>query len=107
MIDGYSTQALDPRWIRQNVSLVQQQSTLFDETIFRNISFGRNDYENVTEEQVLDACKMAALERAITEFPHGLDTVVGIGGNQLSGGQLQRVRPSDRLVIMKLSVIYE
>ncbi|KAF8541001.1 P-loop containing nucleoside triphosphate hydrolase protein [Trichophaea hybrida] len=89
--NSYSTQTLDPRWIKENVSLIQQQSTLFNETIFRNISFGRKDYENVTKEEVLDACKMAALRKAVTEFPHGLETVVGIGGKQLSGGQLQRV----------------
>ncbi|KAF8245217.1 P-loop containing nucleoside triphosphate hydrolase protein [Wilcoxina mikolae CBS 423.85] len=91
LIDGYPTQTLDPRWIKENVSLIQQQSTLFNETIFRNISFGRKDYENVTKEDVLDACKMAALGRTVTEFPHGLETVVGIGGKQLSGGELQRV----------------
>jgi ATP-binding cassette subfamily B (MDR/TAP) protein 1 len=81
---------LDPRWIRENISLIQQQSTLFNETVFRNISFGREDYENVTQAQVMDVCRMAALEKTIKDLPRGLNTIVG--GKQLSGGELQRVR---------------
>jgi ATP-binding cassette subfamily B (MDR/TAP) protein 1 len=89
-IAGHSIKALDPRWIRENISLIQQQSTLFNETVFRNISFGREDYENVTQAQVMDVCRMAALEKTIKDLPHGLNTIVG--GKQLSGGELQRVR---------------
>lgn len=96
LIDGHSTSYLDPRWIREHISLIPQQSTLFNETMFRNISFGRRDYENVTKGPFLDACEMAALDMTATEFPRGPDTIVGAGGKQLSGGQLQRVRRRDR-----------
>ncbi|KAA8901932.1 bile salt export pump [Sphaerosporella brunnea] len=88
-IDGRPLSTLDPRWIRDNVSLIQQQSSLFNETIFRNISFGHKNYEYVTQDQVLDVCKMTALEKTIKDLPRGLNTIVG--GKQLSGGELQRM----------------
>jgi ATP-binding cassette subfamily B (MDR/TAP) protein 1 len=72
------------------VSLIQQQSTLFNETIFRNISFGCEDYEGVTQAQVMDVCRTVALENTIGGLLRGLDTTVD--GKQLSGGELQRVR---------------
>ncbi|KAI5803723.1 P-loop containing nucleoside triphosphate hydrolase protein [Geopyxis carbonaria] len=85
LIDGCSSKSLDPRWIRQHISLVQQHSVLFDESIFHNIAFGRLDYEHVSRACVSNACKMVALELM------DLDTKVGVGGRLLSGGQLQRV----------------
>lgn len=96
LIDGHSTSYLDPRWTGEHISLIPQQSTLFNEAIFRNISFGRRDYESVTKRPFLDACEMAALDMASAEFPRGPDTIVGAGGKQLSGGQLQRARHRDR-----------
>lgn len=90
-IDGNSTKILDDRWIREHISLVHSQSALFDETVFRNISFGRKDYENVTKDEVVAACKMAALDKTVLELPDGLDTTVGLDWKRLSGGQLQRV----------------
>lgn len=95
LIDGHSVKTLDPRWIGDNISIIQAHSPLFNESVFRNISFGRRDYENVTNEDVLDVCRNMALERTIADLPHGLDTIVGAGGRQLSGGQVQRVSSKD------------
>lgn len=90
--DGNPLQHIDSEWLRKNVTLVQQQTVLFNETIFRNIAFGRKDYENATREEVGEACRMSMLEDTLDSFPLGSDTVVGVGGTALSGGQRQRVR---------------
>jgi ATP-binding cassette, subfamily B (MDR/TAP), member 1 len=90
-IDGCPTQTLDLDWIRVNVSLVQQQSVLFNESIFLNIAFGRPDYKMVTKELVQMACQTALLQNTINDLPEGLETVVGSDNNLLSGGQVQRV----------------
>lgn len=90
-IDGTSIGELDINWLRNNITLVQQQSILFNETIFKNISFGQRDHYRVTKEQVKVCIDLAALQSTINEMPKGLDTEVGSGGNALSGGQKQRI----------------
>ncbi len=90
-IDGTSIGELDINWLRNNITLVQQQSILFNETIFKNISFGQRDHHRVTKEQVKVCIDLAALQSTIKEMPKGLDTEVGSGGNALSGGQKQRM----------------
>ncbi|KAL8918630.1 MAG: hypothetical protein Q9172_005346 [Xanthocarpia lactea] len=90
-IDGNALQTLDIAWLRNNITLVQQQSVLFNETIFKNIAFARRDWEKVGREEVKRSIETAFLQHTISEFPKGLDTVVGTGGNAMSGGQRQRV----------------
>ena len=90
-IDGHSVQMLENNWLRNNVTLVQQQSVLFNENIFTNIAFGRKNFKKVTLEEIKYCLETAALQATISELPQGLDTVVGVGGNKLSGGQKQRV----------------
>jgi ATP-binding cassette, subfamily B (MDR/TAP), member 1 len=70
---------------------VQQQSILFNETVFRNISFGQRDYLGVTKKQARVCIDLAALQSTIQDMPKGLDTQVGSGGSALSGGQKQRI----------------
>lgn len=91
LIDGYPIRTLDIDWIRNNITLVQQQSVLFNETIFKNIAFGRKDHRRVRKEEVKNAIETALLQYTIKDLPKGLDTVVGTGGNAMSGGQIQRV----------------
>lgn len=91
LIDGHSVQTLGVEWLRNNITLVQQQSVLFNETVFKNIAFGRIDHSTVRKEEVKKAIETALLQHTITELPQGLDTIVGFGGNALSGGQKQRV----------------
>lgn len=91
LLDGHSVQTLHVDWLRNNITLVQQQSVLFNETVFKNIAFGRKDHSTVRKEEVKKAIDTALLNHTITELPQGLDTVVGVGGNALSGGQKQRV----------------
>ncbi|CUS07101.1 unnamed protein product [Tuber aestivum] len=90
-IDGLPLDSLNQAWLRGNITVIQQQNTLFNETIFRNIAFGRKDYWNVTEDRIRDACGMAILEDTISELPLGYYTPAGVDGKQLSGGQRQRV----------------
>ncbi|KAG0637482.1 P-loop containing nucleoside triphosphate hydrolase protein [Tuber brumale] len=90
-IDGLPLNSLDQEWLRDKITVVQQQSVLFNETIFRNIAVGRKDYRKVTEDQIGDACRMAMLEDTISELPLGYNTLAGVGGKLLSGGQRQRV----------------
>lgn len=91
LIDGNSIQTLDINWLRNNVTLVQQQSVLFNETIFKNIAFGRRDQDEVKMEEVKRTIGVADLHQTVNELPQGLDTLVGVGGSALSGGQKQRV----------------
>lgn len=91
LIDGNSIHALDINWLRNNITFVQQQSVLFNETVFKNIAFGRRDHNKVRREEVKRSIETAHLQDTIAELPLGLDTVVGTGGNAMSGGQRQRV----------------
>ncbi|KAL8966820.1 MAG: hypothetical protein Q9183_003196 [Haloplaca sp. 2 TL-2023] len=90
-IDGNALQTLDIPWLRNNVTLVQQQSVLFNETIFKNIAFGRRDWDSVRREEVKQSIETAYLQHTISDLAQGLDTIVGSGGNAMSGGQRQRV----------------
>ncbi|KAL8999973.1 MAG: hypothetical protein Q9188_005772 [Gyalolechia gomerana] len=91
LIDGNAIQKLDIGWLRNNITLVQQRNFLFNETIFKNIAFGRRDWDQVRREQVKRSIDTAYLQETINDLPKGLDTVVGPGGNAMSGGQRQRV----------------
>ena len=91
VVDGNPIQTLDINWLRNNITLVQQQSVLFNETLFRNIAFGRRDHQQVRREEVKRSMQTAYLQHTVNELPKGLDTVVGTGGSALSGGQKQRV----------------
>jgi ABC-type multidrug transport system fused ATPase/permease subunit len=61
---------------------------LFDGTIRENVAFSRPD---ATDEQILEACRIARVDEFATKFPDGYETVVGERGVKLSGGQKQRV----------------
>ena len=91
LVDGVAIQTLDIDWLRKNVTLVQQQSVLFNETIFRNIVFGIRNPERIRKEEVRRAIDFALLRDTIQDLPQSLDTFVGNGGNAMSGGQKQRV----------------
>jgi ATP-binding cassette subfamily B (MDR/TAP) protein 1 len=90
LIDNIPIQAIDTLWIRNNITLVQQNSFLFNETLSENIALGgRNDGSDIKEK--IEICVEAAnLQDTINRLPNGLQTVVGAGGNLLSGGQKQR-----------------
>lgn len=88
LIDGQSIQDVTLKSLREQIGLVQQDVFLFPGTIKENILYGRLD---ATDEDVLQAVKLAHLEQVIDSLPDGLDTVIGERGVRLSGGQKQRV----------------
>ncbi|KAG2420905.1 hypothetical protein HFD88_000519 [Aspergillus terreus] len=91
LIDGNPIQTLNINWIRNNITVVEQRSVLFNESILVNIAFGRRDYEQIQNEDVNDCVELAMLHSIIDNMPNGINTRVGHGGNFLSGGQRQRV----------------
>lgn len=87
-IDGMDIRDIDLSHLRQNMALVPQDISLFAGSIRENILYGRPD---ATEEEVVAAARNANAWEFITEFPEGLDTVVGERGAKVSGGQRQRI----------------
>lgn len=91
LIDGHPIETLSDDWVRSNVTLIQQASILFNDSVFMNVAFGSRDLSRTTREDVQRACDMALLQSTIAGLPDGLDTNVGMGGYNLSGGQKQRL----------------
>jgi len=87
-IDGYDLRALGKENLRDYIGIVTQQSILFNDSIFNNIAFGLND---VREEDVIKAAKVANAHDFIMESPQGYQTSIGDMGGNLSGGQRQRI----------------
>jgi ATP-binding cassette subfamily B protein len=74
--------------LRQNISYVPQEPLLFHRTIKENISYAKPE---ATDEEVLEAAKLAYVDEFVDNLPEGYDTMVGERGVKLSGGQRQRV----------------
>jgi ATP-binding cassette subfamily B protein len=86
--DGVDILRLDLDCHRSQVAYAPQEAFLFSDTIFNNIRFGDAD---ATEAQVLDAARMADLDKDIVTMPKGYQTLIGERGVMLSGGQKQRL----------------
>jgi ATP-binding cassette subfamily B (MDR/TAP) protein 1 len=97
LLDGYNLKDLNLRWLRQQISLVQQEPVLFSCTIFENVCHGligtaqENASEEVRRNLVVNACQMSNADSFINQLPEGYDTNVGQRGFLLSGGQKQRI----------------
>ncbi|EFR01322.1 leptomycin B resistance protein pmd1 [Nannizzia gypsea CBS 118893] len=97
LLDGRDIKTLNLRWLRQQISLVSQEPTLFGTTIFENIRLGLigSLMEHESEEQIKvrieNAAKEANAHDFITGLPEGYETDVGQRGFLLSGGQKQRI----------------
>jgi len=87
-IDGINIKELTKKSLRNLLGLVTQDSILFNDTVKNNIGLGK---ENATEEEIIEAAKIANAHEFITELPNGYDTNIGDSGNKLSGGQKQRL----------------
>lgn len=86
-LDGKDIKAYDISTLRGRMGYVPQDVFLFSDTIRNNILFGN---EGISEEQVVQAAKDADLYENISDFPKGLETLLGERGITLSGGQKQR-----------------
>lgn len=88
LIDGQSIQDYKIADLRNLMGIVSQQSILFNDTFFNNIAFGLDE---VKEEDVIHAAKIANAHDFIMETGHGYHTNVGDAGSKMSGGQRQRI----------------
>lgn len=88
-IDGCDIEALSLKNLRSHIALVNQDVTLFNDTVAHNIAY--SDLENVDNNRIVHAAKAANALEFIENLPNGFDTVVGEDGVLLSGGQRQRI----------------
>lgn len=86
--NGVNIMEIDLECFREFVSVVSQDNTLFNTTIFDNIRYG---YSQASQEDVIDAAKLADIHNFIMSLPKQYDTEVGERGLKISGGQRQRV----------------
>lgn len=87
-IDGQNIKDVTLDSLRECIGVVPQDPTLFNESIMENIRYARLE---ATDEEVMEACKGAAIHDKILTFSEGYQTTVGENGVKLSGGELQRI----------------
>ncbi|MGC9396226.1 MAG: ABC transporter ATP-binding protein [Anaerolineae bacterium] len=87
-LDGYDIRDLSLKSLREQISIVLQDVFLFHGTARENILFGRPD---ATDEEVIEAAKIANAHEFLLRLPNGYDTLIGERGVKLSGGQKQRL----------------
>lgn len=87
-LGGQDLSKLDSEKLLENFSIVFQDVILFNNTILENIRVGKKD---ATDEEVIEAAKLAECEEFVQKLPNGYDTVIGENGELLSGGQRQRI----------------
>ncbi len=87
-VGGRDVREYDLEALRGAVSVVLQKNVLFSGTIKDNLRWGR---ENATDEEMVEACRLAQADEFIRSFPDGYDTYIEQGGTNVSGGQKQRL----------------
>lgn len=88
MIDGQNINEVTQKSLREAISYVPQESSLFHRSVFDNIAYGR---PGASKEEVFKAAKLANADEFIKKLPDGYETMVGERGVKLSGGQRQRI----------------
>ncbi len=88
LIDGQDIRAVAQKSLRRNIGIVPQDTVLFNDTIGYNIRYGRLD---ASDEEMIEAAKMAQIHDFVMRLPQKYDTLVGERGLKLSGGEKQRV----------------
>ena len=88
IIDNQSIYDVNLDSLRNQISIVDQNTTLFDDTIFNNIIYAK---PNATKEDVFEASRLSMSEDFIKKLDKGFDTLVGENGTRLSGGEKQRI----------------
>lgn len=87
-IDGVNIAKMDPKKLRNLMTIVPQETVLFAETVFQNVRYGKPE---ASEEEVWSALKDAQAEDFVKALPDGINTYLGERGVRLSGGQRQRL----------------
>ena len=100
-IDDQSIYDVTLHSLRKNISLVSQETTLFDDTIKNNIKYANLD---ATDEEIYEAAKLSHCEEFINTLPESYETFIGEDGVRLSGGEKQRISIA-RAMLKKSSII--
>jgi len=100
-IDGIDINKLDKDSIRGNITIISQNPYIFNMSIRDNLKLVREDLE---DEEMKEACKLACLDDYISTLPNGYDTIIGEAGVKLSGGQKQRLAIA-RALVQKTEII--
>ena len=87
-VGGTDVREFDIKALRDSVAMVLQKNQLFSGTIKENLRWGN---ENATDDELIEACKLAQADEFINGFPDGYDTYIEQGGTNVSGGQKQRL----------------
>ena len=87
-IGGINVKDYDIETLRDSVAMVLQKNLLFSGTIKENLRWGN---ENATDEEIIEACRLAQADEFVSSFPDGYDTKIEQGGTNVSGGQKQRL----------------
>ena len=101
LIDNQSIYKVKIKSLRDKISLVSQDTTLFDDTIKNNIQYGK---DNVSDEEIISAAKLSFAHEFIEKLPDQYETVIGENGVRLSGGEKQRLSIA-RAMIKKSPII--
>ena len=100
-IDGQSVYGMTIKSLRNEISMVSQETTLFDDTIKNNIKYAKQD---ATDEEVFEVARLSFCEEFIKNFPNKYETLIGENGVRLSGGEKQRLSIA-RAMMKKSSII--
>jgi len=101
IIDGQSIYEATLESLRKNISLVSQETTLFDDTVINNIRYANID---ATDTEIFNAAKLSHCEEFINNLPNKYETLIGENGIRLSGGEKQRISIA-RAMIKKSKII--
>lgn len=88
LLDGKNIKEYKLRDLRELMGVVNQESILFNDTVFNNIAFGKPE---ASEEEIIHAARIANAHDFISQMPEGYQTNIGDRGGKLSGGQRQRI----------------
>lgn len=103
-IDGVSIKDYNLKDIRKHISIITQDSLLFDDTIINNLIF---DKKSIDEEQIYNICKCVGVYNFINDLPNGFNTIVGEKGVKLSGGQKQRIAIARALLSDSKVIVFD
>ena len=101
LIDDQSIYKSKISSLRSNISLVNQDTTLFDDTIKNNIAYAKLD---ASEDEIFEAAKLSFCDEFINKLPNKFDTIIGENGIRLSGGEKQRLSIA-RAMLKKSKII--
>lgn len=96
LIDGHNVKQISLDTLRTNIALVQQESFLFSDSVYGNISYGLKE---IDKKRVEEVSRIANFDRDVQSFPKGYETIVGERGITFSGGQKQRASLARALAI--------